>query len=45
MYKRQLLYHGVGLVDAGSRIATGVGAVASGCVAALLAARYKLRCV
>lgn len=37
-----LLYHGVGLVDAGSRIATGVGAVASGCVAALLAARSKI---
>ncbi|WP_407657270.1 threonine/serine exporter family protein [Kocuria tytonis] len=37
-----LLYHGVGLFDAGSRIATGVGAVGSGCVAALLAARSRI---
>ncbi|MDO4919287.1 threonine/serine exporter ThrE family protein [Kocuria sp.] len=37
-----LLYHGVTALGAGSRLATGMGAVSSGCVAALLAARAKI---
>lgn len=35
-------YHGIGSFDPSTRLATGVGAVASGCVAALLAARAKI---
>ena len=37
-----LVYHGISLVDPGTRLATGVSAVVSGCVAALLAARERI---
>ena len=37
-----LVYHGIGLVDPGARLATGAAAVVSGCVAALLAARARI---